>query len=237
MLPPDSPSTVLPWRVAVGLMQVYGCFPYRVLASNERHTFSVALCLWSIFQQLYILALNCMSFRNIYVHNQDNDLGTATFIGITSVAMIGFSLAPSFIAIESSKLANLLHNMSDIRETSLPPTYRWYCKPKTVLFLISAIAFSVYLVWTSYNVLGLDDFIGIIISCHACVIWCIGYLLPVEVFSLVFDLLARRLVAATETTAVKISKLLASDGSFKYESDVQVAMQELRDLDAVIQEV
>ncbi|KAG0715673.1 hypothetical protein GWK47_011411 [Chionoecetes opilio] len=61
--------------------------------------------------------------------------------------------------------------------------------------------------------------------------------LPEELPAMVFGLLARRLLVAMEATVVTVSGLLAPDGFFKRESDVTVATEAMRDLQAVIREV
>ena len=62
-------------------------------------------------------------------------------------------------------------------------------------------------------------------------------IIPREVSSMVFGLLGRRLMAATEATVAKVSMLLAPDGFFKHERDMEEAMLALRDLDIIIREV
>lgn len=68
-------------------------------------------------------------------------------------------------------------------------------------------------------------------------LYALDFLLPDEVFSMVCGLLGRRLVTATEATVATLSMVLASDGSFKSEGDLEAAMLRLRDLDVVIREV
>lgn len=237
MLPPDTPSTLLPWRVMVPVMQLYGCFPYRVSEKSGPPTFSLALCLWSFFQQFLLILINIRCFNIIFVQHLTSDLGTAAFIIVTAISMVGFSLTPTCMGIRSSTLAALLSDMSDIKDIILPPKYRWYCKLKTLVVMISVPIASTYLGWMSCVMLGSISFFEMVVLVYVCMIWCTAYLLPEELCSMVFCLLARRLVAATEDTVSKVSMLLAPDGSYKRESDVEAAMLALRDLDAVIQEV
>lgn len=85
--------------------------------------------------------------------------------------------------------------------------------------------------------MGLSHFVEVALQSIVCFLCAVSFLLPEELPSMVFGLLGRRLVVATEATVATVSTLLALDGSFTCESDVEAAMLALSDLDAVIQEV
>lgn len=237
MLPPDTSSNSLPWRVMVLLMQIFGSFPYRMSATSGPPTFSVPLFLLGAFEQVFVLSLNIMAFKIMFISFFDEDIGTATYICSIFVMITTVCSCPVVLAMKSPALATLLHDMSRIKEVSPSPSHRWYCQPLTLTYLSSVTMFTVVSSLTSIKTMGFSHFVeeaALVFTCFFCGAF---FLLPEELPSMVFGLLARRLVAATEDTVANVSTLLAPDGSFKGESDVEAAMLALRDLDAVIHEV
>lgn len=85
--------------------------------------------------------------------------------------------------------------------------------------------------------MGFSNFVEVALLVLATSHCALNFLLVEELPSIVFSLMARRLVTATEATVAMVSSLLALDGSFKREGDVDAAVMELRDLEAVFREV
>ncbi|KAG0721777.1 hypothetical protein GWK47_000643 [Chionoecetes opilio] len=236
MLPPGTTYSLLPWRVLVTLMQLCSCFPYRIPATSDPPVFSLPLCLWNVFLQLLLIAMNCIAYRDIFVGNLSSDIGTAVYIyAVTAMTVVAFgaSLVTGF---RSSMLANMLHDLSVMKYISPPPKYRWYHNTKTIVSMLLMVIISICIGGES------------LISMNFPMSWIILFgplafannamlLLPQELPAMVFGLLARRLLVATEATVVTVSGLLAPDGYFKRESDVTAATEAMRDLQAVVREV
>ncbi|XP_050706261.1 uncharacterized protein LOC126991595 [Eriocheir sinensis] len=237
MLPPDTSSNPLPWRVMVTVMQVQGSFPYKIYATSDHPTFSLGIFLWSIFLQVFMFA---MSFHGAlaFFSEVELDLGTTAFISSAVFMMVVLSLTPIVLGVNSSRLARLLHDMSVKKGVSPPPSSRcWYCSPQTLTLLIILSLYTIVNAYMSMNAVGTSGYIGVLLFLPISLTSGVSYLLPGTFSSMLFGLMTRRLVAATEDTVSKVSMLLAPDGSYKRESDVEAAMLALRDLDAVIQEV
>lgn len=220
----------------VPLMQLCGGFPYKMSVKSDPPTFSLALCLWSVFVEFLLIMLNVVSFHTMFLKYFTKDLGTASYILSSVVMMATVSLVPISMAMKSPTLAALIHDMSLIEGVSPPPSHRWYCKPKTLLFLTTACGFTVFSTWDSFLLMGFTCITEMIPLAFVCFICTVCFLLPEELTSMVFGLLARRLVTATEATVATVSTLLTPDGS-ECESDVEGAVLALRNLDAIIQEV
>lgn len=235
MLPPN-PTSLLPWSVLVPVMQLNGCFPYRLSAKGDPPVFSLHLFLWAVLLQLMKITALSVSFARNYMVYLSSDVGTATYFGTLAVMMFTLCAASILLGMRSRLLATLLHEISSITCVSPPPGKKW-CNLKTIRLILFLAGFSSFAVWYGSRKLGFTNITGIVIFMPACLSIFMSYFMPEEVSSMVFGLLARRLVAATETVVAKVSSLLAPDGSCKCDSDVDVAVLALRDLDAVIREV
>lgn len=78
MLPPDTTSNSVPWGVMVLLMQTLGCFPYKMSANSDPPTFNVKLCLLGAFEQVFVLSVNTMGLKIMFLSHFNEDIGTAT---------------------------------------------------------------------------------------------------------------------------------------------------------------
>ncbi|KAG0720458.1 hypothetical protein GWK47_048467 [Chionoecetes opilio] len=236
MLPPDTASSLLPWRVLVTLMQLCSCFPYRIPATSDPPVFSLPLCLWNVFLQLLFIAWNINAFRELFTANLSSDIGTAVFIYAVAAMMVAMFVATMLTGLRSNMLADMLHDLSVMKDILPPSRYRWYHNTKTIVLLSFMVIFP--LCYGMNHVTGLDYSIAWTIFFTPLSITSIAMLLlPEELPAMVFGLLARRLLVATEATVVTVSGLLVPDGSFKRESDVTAATEAMRDLQAVIREV
>ena len=178
-----------------------------------------------------------MAYSEIFLVYQRKDLGTFTFICTSGIMMVTICLIPILLTVKSDVLAALLHDMSHIKGVSPPPTRRWYCKTKTIVFMLSMLMFTACMAAQTATSMKLLNIIGVVFLTTMSFLCGLIYLLPEEVPSMVFNILARRLLVATEATVATVSALLTPDGSFQCESDVKTAMVKLRGLEAVIREV
>lgn len=71
-------------------------------------------------------------------------------------------------------LGALLNDMSIIKDVTPPPTYRWYCKPKTLAFLFTGNIFAFLTMRNCYMSMG---FLGIVFSLPS-MMFGMGILLP-----------------------------------------------------------
>ncbi|XP_050702190.1 uncharacterized protein LOC126988220 isoform X2 [Eriocheir sinensis] len=236
MLPPDTSSTLFPWRVVVAAMQVHGCFPFRMSATSDLPTFSLPLCLWSLFAFLVQAAAITMTYDEYALKYFSLDVGTITYVIIGTLLGVSLCLTPVVVGVRSAGLARLLHDLSKVTGVSPPHTYRWYCKPKTQLIMFCGVASIISSCYSTLQMAFTTPAYCVILLPLA-LLYALDFLLPDEVFSMVCGLLGRRLVTATEATVATLSMVLASDGSFKSEGDLEAAMLRLRDLDVVIREV
>ncbi|XP_050702193.1 uncharacterized protein LOC126988221 [Eriocheir sinensis] len=236
MLPPDTSSTLFPWRVVVAAMQVHGCFPFRMSATSDLPTFSLPLCLWSLFPFLAQVAWICMSFEEYVLRDFSLDVGTIAYVTGFMLLSVSVCLTPVVVGVKSAGLARLLNDLSKVTGVSPPHSYRWYCKPKTQLIMFGVIGNMILSLYATVQ-LGFTTAAHVVFIFIAAILFSMDFFLPDEVFSMVCGLLGRRLVTATEATVATLSMVLASDGSFKSEGDLEAAMVRLRDLDVVIREV
>ena len=217
-------------------MQMCGCFPYKISATSAAPVFSLPLCLWSIFLLMLTGAINCVAFKEMFLMHITSNVGTTVYVYAMITTLVTLLMSLIIFAVKSDELCDILHDMSQIKGVTLPPTYRWYCKKKTLLTLLLIIVFSI--IMQRFNSAQMNmPIIGNMLIFSITIINGMSFLLPEEVSSMVFNLLARRLLVATETTVATVSALLTPDGSFQCESDVKTAMVKLRDLEAVIREV
>ncbi|KAK8381297.1 hypothetical protein O3P69_018407 [Scylla paramamosain] len=151
--------------------------------------------------------------------------------------LVGMTLSNVIMAVKSNKLAALLHDLSRFKDVSPPPTRRWYCKPKTIVFSVSLITVVFLMAWTSALTINVSILCSALVLLPTSLIGLVSQLLPMELPSMVFELLARHLLVATEVTMAKVSFLLNTDGCFKCEDNVKAAKEAMRDLEAVIREV
>lgn len=198
--------------------------------------FSLPLALWGLSLLLFRSALCLVCVGQMFQFSQTPDVGTKAFLCSAAGMMFATNLAQIAIGIKSELLTEILHELSNITEVPCSSTKRWYCKPKTLWVGAATISL----------VVGMEyicTFWGFTNSLEALTLFFWNQAFIANLFvssqlpSMVFGLLSRRLVAATEATAATVSTLLAPDGSFKSEGDVNAAMLALRDLDAVICEV
>ncbi|XP_050724714.1 uncharacterized protein LOC127002696 [Eriocheir sinensis] len=237
MLPPDTSSTMFPWRVVVPAMQVYGCFPYRMSATSKPPTFSLPLCLWSIFA-FFLQALTALETTEMLLQQTyTTQLGNIAYTSTAILSMAVLCVTPAAMGVRSGRLAGILHDLSGITEVSPPPSYRWYCKPQTLLAIFFVVGHTILSVVLTIVSFATNTTIYIMMLPPVNTLYWIGYIVPQEVTSMVFGLLGRRLVAATENTVARVSMLLAPDGSLQCETDVGAALRAVRDLEAVIREV
>lgn len=218
-------------------MQVCGSFPYRMTATSGPPTFNTPLFLFGIFEQVLLVAMNSMALHIMFLGHLKEDIGTDSFIFSVIVMIVALCSYPVIMTIKSSSLATLLHDMSGIEGVSPPPSHRWYCQPYTLIVLLIVSMFTVVYPWSSARLMGLSHFADIATLMFVSFLCVLYFLLPVELPSMVFGLLGRRLVAATEDAVATISMLLTPDGSFKRTTDLEAAMLALRDLDVVIHKV
>ncbi|KAG0727667.1 hypothetical protein GWK47_034161 [Chionoecetes opilio] len=217
-------------------MQLCSCFPYRIPATSDPPVFSLPLCLWNVFLQLLFIAMSCKTFREMFVVNLSSDIGTVVYIYAIIALMVVVFVASLVTGLKSSMLADMLHDLSVMKDISPPPRYRWYHNTKTIVSMLLMVIISICIGRDSLISMNLPMsciilFVPLNFACNAM------FVLPEELPAMVFGLLARRLLVATEATVVTVSGLLAPDGSFKRESDVTAATEAMRDLQAVIREV
>lgn len=237
MLPPETSSNLVPWRVMVTVMQVCGSFPYRMSVSSAPPTFSLPLLLWAASEQLLLVSTNIMTFSTMYYSHIKIDIGIAAYVCTSVVMMVTLSSGPVILTVKSPALASLLHDLSAIKGVSPPSSHLWYRKPQTLALLSSL---SVFIMQTSLSFLIMMEAYSLpegVLHVFVCFLVPLTFLIPVELPSMMFSVMARRLLAATEATVAMVSTFLTPDGSFKCESDQEAALLALRDLEVVIQEV
>ena len=206
-------------------------------ATNAPPVFSLPLCLWSAIIQLLQLCTYANAFYTDFVPYLDSDVGTVTYVYSTILMVITMCSAAILLAVKSDVLAGLLHDVSYIKGVSPPPTHRWYCKTKTLVFFLNLVLLTCFSEYLCFFRLGTTTFIEAVFYASVSVIFPLNFWLPLEIFAAVLNLLACRLLVTTEGMAVTASTLFTPDGSFKCERDVEVVMAALRDLDVVIREV
>ncbi|XP_063845709.1 uncharacterized protein LOC135091727 isoform X2 [Scylla paramamosain] len=239
MLPPDVSSTVVPWRVMVFLIQLCGCFPFRISDTDAPPVFSLYLFLWSVIVMFMTTCANFTGFREILFKRTSitSNVGTVVYVYTILVLVVGMTLSNVIMAVKSNKLAALLHDLSRFKDTSPLPTHPWYCKPKTLVILISMMTVVFLMAWTSALTMNVSVLCKTLVILPTYFISLLSLLLHTELPSVVFGFLARHLLAATEVTMAKVSFLLNIDGCFKCEDNVKAAKEAMRDLEAVIREV
>lgn len=236
MLPPNTSSSLLPWSLVVLVMQVNGCFPYKMSEKDGKPVISLYLFLWGICMQLMMIISIALVFNKDFLVYFNYDVGTTTYMGTIIVMLSALCVEPVLLGVRSKLLADLLQDMSAITCVSPPSAQRWF-NPMTMALLLLLTFFSGCSLWFGSTKMGFTNILGIIIFAPACLNLGVSFMLPKEVSAMVFGSLARRLLVTTEDTVARVSTLLAPDGSFKCKSDMQAAMLTLRDLDAVIREV
>ncbi|KAG0720593.1 hypothetical protein GWK47_006673 [Chionoecetes opilio] len=229
MLPLDIVSSLLPWRVMMTLMQLCSCFPYRIPATSDPPVFSLPLCLWNVFLQLLLIATNCNAYKVMLVVNLSSDIGTAVYIYGVTAMMVVVCVASMLTGLRSTMLADMLHDLSVMKDISPAPRYRWYHNTKTIVSMLLMVIIAICI--GRESIISMKHSMSWIIlygplnfACNAM------FMLPQELPAMVFGVLAHRLLVATEATVVTVSGLLAPDGSFKRESDVTAATEAMRDL-------
>lgn len=219
------------------VMQVHGSFPYKISATSDHPTFSICICLWAFFQQLSSIMFSIRGML-IFLFGVELDLGTVVFSISAFVMSVTLGLTPFVVSVRSSRLARLLHDMSVKRGASLPPpSHRWRCRPQTLTLLTILTVFMITNMYSTITAMDIPVYIGVLIFLPMSLTAGISYFLPGIFSAMLFGCMTHRLVAATEGTVAKVSMLLAQDGSFKNENDVEAALLALRHLDTVIQEV
>lgn len=219
------------------VMQVHGSFPYKISAASDYPTFSLCICLWAFFMQLNTIMFSVRSLL-IFLFGVELDLGNVVFsISAFSMSMT-LGLTPSVVSVRSSRLARLIHDMSVKRGASMPPpSHRWRCRPQTLTLLTILTVFTIANTYLTITIMDIPVYIGVLVFVPMSLTVGISYFLPGTFSAMLFGCMTHRLVAATEGTVAKVSMLLAHDGSFKSENDVEAALLALRHLDTVIQEV
>lgn len=165
------------------------------------------------------------------------DLGIFVFICSVTVMMLAINSASLTLGVKSRVLAEFIHELSNIKGVISHPTKRWYCRPIMLALVTSSMLNLTFAMCYITSVWGITHFLELSSSMFLIISLLLNILIPGQLSSMVFGLLARRLVAATEATVATVSKLLVQDGSFNCESDFSVAMQAMSELDAVIREV
>ncbi|KAK8381648.1 hypothetical protein O3P69_018630 [Scylla paramamosain] len=231
MLPQDT-SGLLPWRMTVPLLQVFGCFPYKLCATSGPPVFSLPLLLWCIFVHMYLTCGSCMGLTKIFGTYSAPDLGTVFFMYGIAVLMAILTLTPFFMMMRSSKLTALLHDMSRI--VVVPREYK--IRPKNLIIMLTIVIFMVFATWFSNCVLKFEFHETVLvfiwnISCN------LSIFMPDSCFSSLLDLLTRYLLLATESKVAAVSKVIGPDDSFSREDDAEEALLALRDLESLILEV
>ncbi|KAK8381295.1 hypothetical protein O3P69_018405 [Scylla paramamosain] len=231
MLPQDT-SGLLPWRMTVPVLQVFGCFPYKLCATSGPPVFSLPLLLWCIFVHLYLTCGSCMAFTKIFGTYSAPDLGTIFFMYGVAFLMATVTLTPFFMTMRSSKLTALLHDMSRIGV--VPREYK--IRPKNLIIMLTMVIFMVFATWFSNCVLKFEFHETVLVFFWS-ISWNLSIFMPDSCFSSLLDLLIRYLLLVTESTVAAVSKLLGPDGSFSGEDDAEAALLALRDLESLILEV
>ncbi|XP_045116390.1 uncharacterized protein LOC123507534 [Portunus trituberculatus] len=237
MLPSDAPLTVLPWRILVPLLQLYGCFPYRISSTNSPPVFSLPLCLCSVAMQLLMVILfskwsgvNHISFFSL-------DMGTICYIFSTIVVLVSLWLAGFILLINSVAVAALLHDLSQMKNVFSPSWRHWLCNARTLLMLAYGIILTCFSLTFTLFAVRPSTVLETLFLTMAAVVCSVIFWLPIELFYSVLAVQAHHLLVNTKATATKVSAFLAGNESFKCESDVKTTMAALVHLDAVIQEV
>lgn len=237
MLPPDTYSNLLPWGVMVPLMQLSGCFPYKMSMTGGPPAFSLPLCLWAVFYQMFTFSTFSMTCMEIAKFHLTPQLGSKVFIYSGSFTLIVMSFLPFLVGVKSPELAAILHAMSRVQGATPPLKYRWYCRLKTLAFLFLFPSTTMFMTWYVTTNWNRQEYLDVMLVIYLGVGYNFHLLLPILLPAMVFDFLALRLLAATKDTVGVVSGFLAHDGSVESESDVRTAMLALCDLDAAIREV
>lgn len=236
MLPPDTTSNLMPWRLMVTVIQMSGCFPYKMLEGGGLPKFSLVLCLWSVFLELFLCTRLSVIYQAISKLYLTHELGIVAFVYLVLINMTVICITPFLVAVKSASLAVLLSDLSRKEGCSPIPILHWCGRPKTIavlsLFIFLTVFSTIYM--TSLEKV---HFLEILLIFIASFFYNLLHVLPSQMFSLVFGIIAHRLVVTTDATVVKISTCLAPDRTFICESDVEAALWALDDLDTVIREV
>ncbi|XP_045116385.1 uncharacterized protein LOC123507531 [Portunus trituberculatus] len=239
MLPPDVSWTPVSWRVMVFLMQLCGCFPFKISATDDPPMFSVYLFLWSVFVIFITTSIHFSGYREVFFTQVSSSVGTTIFVYTVLALMAGMTLSNVIMAMKSNNLANFLHDLSRFKGASPSPARRWYSKPKTLVFTITLMIAGIMMTWTTLQSMQATSPCLAVIALPTSLIGLVNFVLPMELPSMIFGLLVGHLVVATETAVARVSFLLDSDtdGSFKCEDKMKAANEALGDLEAIIREV
>lgn len=236
MLPPDTSSNMMSWHGLVFLLQVFGWFPYRMSTSSAAPVFSLPLCLWSIFLQIFVTAL-CFQFyyevQNLYAKP---DLGILLMLLSTGFMVCSVYVTPLVLRIKGNKLAALIHDLSQMKSVFSVHTRRWYCQVKLQFDLFIIVVIAASMTGYSYTAIGLKyyEIPMIFYWTTAC---CMSFFLSYTLFAKILDFLSSNLMVQTKTTVAVVSPLLTPLGSFNNENDLEEALLALHDLDAIVREV
>lgn len=172
-----------------------------------------------------------------YILPQHSPEVSVVVFTITSIiTAIVMTLIPVVISLASARLAVLLDDLSKMTDVASPPSYRWYCKPLTLVVMISVILYMIYTMYMTIDMSQMNIPL-LIINLPTYLFYNIGYVLPQQLPSMVFGLLGRHLLVATKAAVATVSQLLVPDGSFLCKKDEVAAMEELRHLEVAIREV
>ncbi|MPC43716.1 hypothetical protein E2C01_037368 [Portunus trituberculatus] len=231
MLPQDT-CGMLPWRMTMPVLQVFGCLPYKLSATSDPPVFSLPLLLWSISVHVFLTSVSFFAFTNIFHLYAAPDLGTVFFMNCVAFMMATVPLFPVSLTIKSSKMAALLHDMSNI--VVVHRKHKIY--PKNLIVMMTAVIFVVFSTWFACFILR-----SVFFECVMVFLWTLAcsvtIFMPDSCLSALLDLMTSYLLLATESTVATVSKLLGPDGSFSGEDNTKEALLALHDLESLIREV
>ena len=231
MLPQDT-CGLLPWRVTVPLMQVFGCFPYKLTNTSGPPVFSLPLFLWCIAVHLYLACMSSLTYVQVFQMYSAPDLGTVFFLYCVALMMVTVTISPVLLTMKSSKLAAFLHDISQIMGVS----QGYKISPKNFGIMLTMVTFIVFSSWFSFYVLNSEVFEFVMIFLWS-ISWNLSIFMPESCFASLLDLMTRYLLLATESTVATVSKLLGPDGSFSGEDDAKEALLAMRNLESLIRKV
>lgn len=240
MLPDNTEVGVMSWRALVRGMQVLGMFPY-IVPKTGVHTepqFSLILCLWGIFVQLFAYGAAIDLIRFWFAPLLSPNIGSVTFAASLSSIHLSSTIASTIMLVNSKHLASLLADFSTTPKQTSDVDKQRFPKRRLCSALILNLGLNIFGLWYFVGAPFVrNTVIFVYFTLYSQVIFW-SLIASIDLSNKSFDLLSSQiLVIARDTVKTSTSLLDPVSGDLVHEEDIKTVLFSLQEMDRKIRQV
>lgn len=238
MLPRETDVGILSWRASVVNLQLFGMFTFTLSKTDySRPKFNVALCLWSIFLQMFAACCAFITTRDVLFALLSPNIGTVVFVISFTFSLFSQNLASVIMLMNGKKLAAAITELSTKLNHNKPDERKRNSKKKLFIVLLFTTCTTAFATWYVV-VIGLMDSVVSVVCIMIyvkCLLW--SWFIVFDLSQKSFEFLSSHVVVCAENVVKSWTNWSSSQELSKNLTVTSVSQAELNNVILILHDM